>query len=106
MKRIILVGTLFLITFVLSAQINDYTFTLIKTIPNGAEVGLIGWDERAMRMGGSPGPRTFTISYDDKIYLPDLANERINIYDLNLNYLLTIIENTEYKIAHFTQTFT
>ena len=98
---------IFLIVFfsqIAFTQIKDYTFTLIKTIPNGAEVGSIGWDERAMRMGGSPGPRTFTISYDDKIYLPDLANERINIYDLNLNYLLTIIENTEYKIAHFTQT--
>ncbi len=92
MKKILLIGILFCISFTVYAQINDYELTFIKTITIGEEEGLIGWNGRALRHGGPPGPNTFAINKDYKIYVPDLVNDRVNIYNADLNYLSIIIE--------------
>ena len=49
--------------------INEYSFIKLKKIPIGNNLGELGWDSRYYMGGGVPGPATFTISKDMKIYI-------------------------------------
>jgi hypothetical protein len=85
---------LFFFVFVLAGivigdELNQYTIYKVKDIPAGKEKGMIGWEPAVA--GGFSGPTSFAISADN-IYVPDRVNYRINVYDLNFNFIKTIIE--------------
>ena len=95
MKRIFLI-----LLMNTSYSINEYPLIKIKDITSGKDEGQIGWEPAVA--GGFSGPTSIAISKDNKLYVPDRVNYRINIYDLNFNFIKTIIEKT-IKKAHFTQ---
>lgn len=97
MKKImVFIFVIIFIANIFGEQVNSYYFDEIGIIPKGNKEGELGW-----RSGGDvSGPNTFIISKDNLIYIPDFWNDRINIYDLELNFIRTITE--ENKIIHFT----
>ncbi len=80
-------------------NLNEYQTIKVRIIQSGFSDGMIGWEKPDA--GGGYGPLTFVISKNNQIYVPDRVNQRINIYDLNGNYLRTIDEE---KPAHFSNT--
>jgi hypothetical protein len=93
MSKILFFSLIFISIFNLQvqSQINDYTISKVKVIQAGKDEGLIGWKNPVA--GGYSTPRTFIISNKNLIYVPDGANNRINVYDLSFNYVKTIIES-------------
>lgn len=88
---------LFVSTFSYTEQISQYKFITLNVVKTGIEDGKIGW--KTSKGGGYSGPTAITISKDKKIYIPDRKNRRINIYDSNINFIRTIIE--EKAESHF-----
>ncbi|MBN2532988.1 MAG: hypothetical protein JXB88_08855 [Spirochaetales bacterium] len=89
----------FILIEVHSNNINNYQFINIKNIEIGNKEGEIGFLKKII--GGMPrGPLTFVISKYEHIYIPDFANSRINVYDLNLNYLYSFKEKKHVIIKH------
>ena len=89
---------LFIYTYAYCDKINEYPILKIKTILIGKKNNEIGIEKYTA--GGPTGPMTFTISNKNNIYIPDRANNRLNIYDINLNFLKNIYEK-ENKECHF-----
>lgn len=91
---------LFLLTInIFCEHLNDYIFEVVNNIPSGKNEGMIGW--KALP-GGFTGPSTFFVA-DNKIFVPDRMNYRLNIYDRSLNFLETFFEKEDKKV-HFTST--
>ena len=105
MKRFfILIILLFSLFNGYSSDIKNYELIFIKTIPIGKEEGNIGFLQRIA--GGMPrGPETIAIDKYKNLYIPDFANSRINVYDLDLNYLKTIEEPENKTMHHATKLF-
>jgi hypothetical protein len=95
---IIIILLLFYSFFSYTEQLNTYSFIPVKVIQTGSEEGKIGWQASP---SGYTGPTTMYIDKNSIIYVPDRVNNRINLYDLDINFLKTIIEK-EKKYAHFT----
>ena len=99
-KSILYIWFITFSAFVMNGEnFSKHEFIKVKTIPAGKEEGLIGWNEKNIEGGGYPGPVTFTISKNNVIYIPDRINARINLYDLRLNFVRTIIDKE--KESHF-----
>jgi hypothetical protein len=77
-------------------EIHEYDFELLKTIPVGSAEGQIGHDSGDA--GGPDEPRTMAISPAGNIYIPDIINERVNLYDSEMNFLSSI--DTQKSKAH------
>ena len=80
-------------------ELSKYSISLINEIMTGSEEGFIGWQPPVA--GRHSGPRTLAISNNNKIYIPDRVNYRLNVYDFNMNFIKTIFEKGE-KNAQFT----
>lgn len=94
--NIIVLLLLILTGWLYSEELNNYSIIEVNVIPTGKKEGMIGWMPRMA--GGHSGPTSFTIN-NKYIYIPDRVNYRINVYDLNLNFVKTIIEDK--KESHF-----
>jgi hypothetical protein len=90
------------VNYQIQAQINDYPISKIKVISVGKEDGLIGWESPVA--GGYSKPRTMVISRENMVYVPDGANNRINLYDLSLNYVKSIKEEGKRTFIDKSQT--
>ena len=91
-KKFITAIFFFIISLNIFCQdLMKYKITKIKEIKTGKEEGELGFKISLLLAGGSPGARTFSLSYN-RIFVPDLINKRINVYDLNLNFIKTIEE--------------
>lgn len=97
-KRVILV-LLLIFTNIVSYSINKYEIIKIKTIKNGDGIGELLYIEGDMGLGGYP--RAITIAENNKVYVCDGGNNRINIYDINFNYSeqIKIKDDEEYDIS-------
>ena len=93
--NIIILSLTLLLGSLYSEELNNYSIIEIKVIPTGKTEGMLGWELRVA--GGHSGPTSFTIS-DKYIYVPDRVNHRINVYDLNFNFVKTIIEDKKGNI--------
>ena len=71
---------------------SDNNIIKIKIINTGNKEGEIGLDLSRAYGGGCPSPTTFSISSNNKIYIPDIINKRINIYDSELTYVKSVLE--------------
>ena len=103
MKKIYLLFGLLIFCILLTSNsysINEYSIIKIKNIASGKNEEQIGWEPAVA--GGFSGPTSIVISKDNELYIPDRVNDRINVYDLNFNFIRTIIEK-ENKKAHFTK---
>jgi hypothetical protein len=69
-------------------DINYYEQIKIRSIEIGKDNGKIGLNFKPV---GPQSPYTFSIGKNNWIYVPDAVNYRINVYDLNLNYISEIV---------------
>jgi len=103
-KKILLFLLFVLSVLAFSENIQNYPFKSIKTISIGKKEGEIGFVKKIF--GGMPhGPQNFFICNDNNVYVPDFANGRINVYDLDLNFLYTILEKENKMASHVGQIF-
>ncbi|MBN2532995.1 MAG: hypothetical protein JXB88_08890 [Spirochaetales bacterium] len=79
---------LFSLLNIYGEELNEYSVKIVKKIQTGNEEGMIGWK---MLPGGFTGPSTFFVS-NDRIFIPDRMNYRVNIYNRNLNFERTLKE--------------
>ena len=70
--------------------------TLIKIIQNGNTPGRLGWGRTQT---GKAGAFCFDIGENNKIYVTDPRNARINIYDMELNFLKIINDDENNKCS-------
>lgn len=89
-----------LICFKLFSQLSSYELEVFKTIAVGKELGEIGWAGSKPSIGAAYSPSTFSFNKKGEVYIPDLVNKRINIYDSNLNYLRTIVDSDNKARSH------
>lgn len=96
MKRIIvLLIILFSIFTVYANEIINYDYEVVGLINLGIKDGELGKDEKEI-MGITPAiPGPLFISNSKKLYIFDEYNNRINVYDISLNYLYKIDLNYE-----------
>jgi len=74
--------------------INEYEILELGTIPIGNQTGMLGYDATKILPGYGPiRPTTYSISEDNYIYICDNLNQRINVYDLELNFIREIKGN-------------
>ena len=99
--KIYFIFLIFLNVNIFSENLNEYTYNIIKIIPAGKKDGELGFDSNVC-CGSFPGPITLTISKNNYIYIPDLLNERICKYDMELKFINNIFEKND-KICHFSQ---
>ncbi|MBN2736703.1 MAG: hypothetical protein JXR70_06955, partial [Spirochaetales bacterium] len=78
-----------------SENLNTYSIRNEKHINVGKNEGEIGY---AKFPGAPVQPFTFQINSNYKLYIPDPANQRLNIYDNNMNYLTKIKETDNGKL--------
>lgn len=85
---------------VFTDNIHSYSIEEIGTLSSGSEEGQIGWQSRAA--GRETGPVVFTITDEGDIYIPDRANERINVYSSDFKFLRVINEEGR-KRGHYAE---
>lgn len=96
MKRIILLLVILFIIFTVYAnEIINYDYEVVGLINLGIKNGELGKDKKEI-MGITPAiPGPLFISNRNKLYIFDEYNNRINVYDISLNYLYKIDLNYE-----------
>jgi len=80
---------LFIPSFIFSNEFSNYLIQKVNSIPVGKEESMIGW--RSAYAGCQSGPITFTIK-NNLFYIPDITNQRINVYNDKLEFIKTINE--------------
>lgn len=78
--------------------INEYDYIEIGMIENGIKTGQCMYKKGFM---SGDLPMEFAISNDNKIYVCDAANDRINVYDMNLNFIREIPDKGNSKLSHW-----
>jgi len=88
MKKLILTAALILIIagILFSEEINNYPLEVMKTFPNGS-----GENELTVKnpydIGLTYGPRSFSFNKNGCLYIMDLHNSKIAIYNEKYNYI-------------------
>jgi len=91
MKKI-LIFLIYLLVFLsgIFAEKN-YDILEIATIPFGKGDGQLGYNDKDFIPGaGYPMPLFFSITESDNIYIYDWANNRICVFDININFIKNI----------------
>src|SRR4030042_2751723 len=96
-KIIIVVNFLLYIPLIGSLEIKSYKPVRLFQIPKGFENGQIEIEKNRIKLGGTPGPLSFTI-YENNILIPDIINKRIAIFDFKGNFIKNIITENKYII--------
>ncbi|MEJ2053094.1 MAG: hypothetical protein P8X42_04155 [Calditrichaceae bacterium] len=96
-NKLFIIILIFLSTFLYSEQFSIHDFIKVKIIKVGKKEGEISWQPSVA--GGVSGPISFAIS-QNKIFIPDSYNYRINIYDYNFNYI-DMLNNAESNYIYF-----
>ena len=97
-KKLLSIKIIILIIIPLySYEIKEYEKELVKYIPSDGRIQSLKYGKGVL----PPGPECFTISDNNFIYVCDTHNDRIVVFDINMNYIKEIKHNEKKRYFSF-----